>query len=72
MRIGEKIRPTGDSSLIVVKVMIGEESRIRHGWERRTGELVTAGAGTTAGGKILIDVKIKLIVVGSKLLVTRN
>jgi hypothetical protein len=49
--------------------MTGEKNRIRHGWESRTGEQALAGAVTTAGGKILIDVKIKLIAVGSKLLV---
>jgi len=49
--------------------MTGEKSRIRHGWESRTGEQVLTGAVTTAGGKILRDVKVKLIVVGSKLLV---
>ena len=69
MRIGARVRPTGGSSQIVVQPMTGEKSRIRHGWESRTGEQVLTGAVTTAGGKILRDVKVKLIVVGSKLLV---
>ena len=64
MRIGVRVHPTGGSSQIVVQAAIGEKSRIRNGWESRTGELVTAGAVKAAGGKILIDVKVKLIVVG--------
>ncbi len=62
--IGVELRQTGGRSQIVELAMTGEKRRTRHGWESRTGELVTTGAVEAAGGKILIDVKAELLVVG--------